>query len=152
MVSARVTPARYPAHLARSRQLVDGRAVCVRPVRPDDSALEDFQRSTHMDYDRHMAFVCEYEGRIIGEARYVANPDARSCELGIVVADDWRHTGVARLLMEALIRFANAHGFETLEGTVLAENGEMLGFVREFGFQASAAVAEPGAVRIVKRL
>src|SRR5687768_1544115 len=50
---------------------------------------------THVDQDRHAAFVCEDRGEIVGEARYVANPDGPSCELGIVVADDWHHTGIA---------------------------------------------------------
>ena len=49
------------------------------------------------------------------EARYVANPDGRSCELGIVVADDWHHTGIAQRLMGALIDAARARDFWTLE-------------------------------------
>ena len=176
--AARSPSAAYPAHLARQRPLADGRTVLVRPVRSDDERLESdfftalsprtrqlrFQRFTggltpalmrfytHIDYDRHMAFVCEHEGRIVGEARYVANPDSRSCELGIVIADDWHHTGIAQLLLEALIRFARARCFDTLEGTVLTENSEMLGFVRDFGFQAATAPADPAMVRIVKRL
>ena len=77
---------------------------------------------THIDYDRHMAFVCEAGDRIVGDARYVANPGTRSCELGIAVADDWHHTGVAQLLMQALVRKAQARGFETMQGLVLADN------------------------------
>lgn len=170
--------ARYPAHLARERRLADGRTVLIRPVRPADapaqwlffSGLSDqarhlrFQRFTgalteglmhfytHIDYDRHMAFVCEHEGRIVGDARYVANPHSRSCELGIVVGDDWHHTGVAQLLMEALMRFARARCFETLEGLVLADNTDMLDFVAELGFEIRPIPEEPGLVRVVKRL
>lgn len=69
---------------------------------------------THVDYDRHMAFVCEAAARLVGEARYVANNGTRSCELGIVVADDWHHTGVAQLLLDALMRAAQARQLKTL--------------------------------------
>jgi GNAT superfamily N-acetyltransferase len=63
---------------------------------------------THIDYDRHMAFVCEHEGRLVGEARYVANPGGDSCEFGVVIADDWHKSGIAGLLIEALIGAARA--------------------------------------------
>jgi acetyltransferase len=168
----------YPAHLARERRLADGRRVLIRPVRPDDAAAEStffsglsartlrlrFQRFagvvdealmrfyTRIDYDRHMAFVCEHDGRIVGDARYVANPNSRSCELGIVVADDWHHTGVAQLLLDALVRFARARCFETLEGLVLAENADMLDFVREQGFDIRPAAEDPSLVRVVRKL
>jgi len=82
----------------------------------------------------------------------VANPNTRSCELGIVVADDWHHSGVAQLLMHALTRAAQARGFETMEGLVLAENGDMLDFVRELGFEAHPSGEDAALVRIVKKL
>ena len=170
--------ARYPAHLVRQRLTRDGRAVVVRPVRAEDQAglgaffgaLSDktrrlrFQRFTgaitdalmrfytHIDYDRHMAFVCEADGRLVGDARYVGNPGTRSCELGLVVADDWHHTGAALLLMQALMSAAQERGFVTMQGLVLAENRDMLDFVRELGFEAHAADEDPSLVRVVKNL
>ena len=96
--------------------------------------------------------MCEHEGRIIGDARYVGNPGGSSCELGIVVADDWHHTGVAQLLMEAIVAAARAHGFSTLEGLVLADNGDMLDFVNTFGFEVQRTPEDPATVRVVKRL
>lgn len=172
----------YPAHLARERQLADGRAVLIRPIRPDDEPAEReffdqlsgetrYQRFqkwvkalsdrlihffTHIDYDRHMAFVCaaQVDGRelLVGEARYVANPDGRSCEFGVVIADDWHKTGIAGLLMEALIRAAGARGFETMEGMVLSTNGEMLRFVRALGFEILPVPEDGTIVRVVKKL
>lgn len=168
----------YPAHLARQRRLANGATVLVRPVRPEDESAERdfftalsentrrlrFQRFTgaitdellrfytRIDYDRHMAFVCEADGRLVGEARYVANPGTRSCELGIVVADDWHHTGIAQLLLDALMRAAHARGFETMEGLVLAENRDMQDFVRELGFDVEPMAEEPSLVRVVKKL
>jgi acetyltransferase len=149
------------------------REVRVRPVRPDDEqryaaflaqlsaetsrlrfpggrgdAGELAHSHTHVDYDRHMAFVAESEGRIVGEARYVANPGGRSCEIGIAVADDWRHSGLARLLMQALAGAARERGFERLKGLVLRENTGMLDFVRGFGFEIDPAPGDQALVRI----
>ena len=158
--------------------LADGRSVTIRPVTPQDEPAERlFFRQlspgtrrlrfhkwsdvvndglvhfyTHIDHDRHMAFVCEHDGRIVGDARYVAHPATPSCELGIVIADDWHHTGVAQLLMHALVRAAQARGFETMEGLVLSENGDMLDFVRELGFETHPSHEDATLVRIVKRL
>ena len=174
--------AEYPSELVCTRQLADGRRVVVRPIRHDDEPREhefldrlsgDTRRRrfmryavakdgslvhffTHVDYDRHMAFVCEArvegEPHLVGDARYVANPDGRSCEFGIVVADDWHHTGIAQLLMSELMRAARRRGFETMEGLVLRDNADMIGFVSALGFAVNDMPQEPGMVRVVKRL
>jgi GNAT superfamily N-acetyltransferase len=100
-----------------------------------------------------MAFVCEADGRLVGDARYVANAGTRSCELGIVVvADDWHHAGIAQLLMHALMRAAQARGFETMAGLVLADNRDMLDFVGELGFEARRSDEDATLVRTVKKL
>ena len=172
----------FPAHLAREHRLFDGRAVTVRPVRPDDFArerrfLEDLSGEsrylrfhkwvrapseqlvhflTEIDYDRHMAFVCVARHGdaedVIGEARYVADPDDRNCDFGIVIADDWHKTGIAGLLMEALIAAARARGLATMEGLVLGSNREMLRFARALGFEVRTEPDDPTTRRIVKKL
>ena len=174
--------AEYPLHLARRRTLADGRAVVIRPIRPDDeprerefydhlsgeSRQQRFMKFVHavseklihfftsIDYERHMACVGEVpvEGKpeLVGEARYIANPDGRSCEFAVVVADAWHKTGVAGLLMEALIRAAQARGFETMEGLVLRENRDMLRFVKALGFEATPDPVESTLVRVEKKL
>jgi acetyltransferase len=170
--------AEYPAQLERTRRLADGRSVVIRPIRADDEPGErvffdklsgeskqlrfmKFVKAvndtlihffTHIDYDRHMAFVCEHAGRLVGEARYVANPGGASCEFGVVIADDWHKSGIAGLLMAALIEAAQARGFETMEGLVLRENRAMLRFVRALGFELAPEPYEPTTVRVVKRL
>jgi acetyltransferase len=107
---------------------------------------------TRLDYDRQMAFACEWDGHLVGISRYVVNPDGRSCEFGMVVSDDWRHSGVAQLLMDALFRAAHARKLDTMEGLVLSENRDMLDFARALGFEASAEPADPALVRVVKKL
>ena len=174
--------AEYPLHLARRRTLADGRTVTIRPIRAEDEMptrdffdhlsvdvrqmrFMKFVKSvsdklihffTHIDYAKHMAFVCEAEvqGRpaLVGEARYVANADGRSCEFGVVIADDWHKSGIAGLLMEALIRAARANRYETMEGLVLRENHDMLKFVRALGFEATPDPVESTLMRAVKKL
>lgn len=169
----------YPLHLVRQRRLADGRDVTIRPVRAGDERAEaqfleglsgesqrlrflDFVQApgeklvhffTHIDYDRHMAFVCEAAGgALVGEARYVANADGRSCEFGVVVADGWRHAGVAHLLMDALIRAAQAHGLETMAGLVLSENRDMLRFAKLLDFEINPDPVKPALVRVTRKL
>jgi acetyltransferase len=71
---------------------------------------------------------------IVAEARCVAHPNGESCDLGLLVEDDWQKTGVAGLLMEALIEAARDQGLAAIEGLVLKSNAPMLRFVRAFGF------------------
>jgi acetyltransferase len=169
----------YPLHLVRKRRLADGRTVTIRPIRAEDEggerALIDglsgesrrlrflavvraasdqlIHFFTHIDYAEHMAFVCEAEGGgLVGEARYLTNADGRSCEFGVVVADDWHHSGIAPLLMDALIRAAQARRLDTMAGLVLSENRDMLQFARALGFELSPDPVRPALVRVTRKL
>lgn len=172
----------YPWHLARERVLADGRPVLVRPIHPDDLPHEAsflahlspearhnrFERLgepqlrdlaafyTAVDYDRHMAFVCTARegGRelIVGDARYFANPDGRSCEFGIVVADAWRHAGVAQHLMRSLMDDAKEKGFRTMASLVLRANRDMLDFAGSLGFAVEDLPPGSDRVRITRSL
>ena len=172
----------YPAHLAREHRLFDGRTVTIRPIRASDGEHErEFLNHlskntwylrfhkfvsapsdklvhflTDIDYDRHMAFVCAVPRgdaeELVGEARYVANPDGKSCDLGIMIADDWHKTGIAGLLMEALVRSAREHGLERIEGLVLASNMTMLRFARALGFEVRSIPEDTTTRLIVMKL
>lgn len=148
--------AEYPVALAREHRLADGRTVLIRPVRPDDAERESAFLARLSERARRMRFP--YRGApdpglvMVGEARYVAHADGRGCELGIVVADGWHHSGLAQRLMEALIDAARTRGFETMEGTVLRENADMLEFSRALGFRVDDAPEDAAAVRIIRDL
>lgn len=174
--------AEYPAQLVTQRRLRDGRTVTIRPIRADDNLLERefvqrlsgetrylrFQKWVHspsdrlihfltqVDYDRHLALVCTFEGdggeMVVGEARFVASPDGENCELGIVIADAWQKSGIAGLLMEALFGAARARGLKQMEGQVFSTNRSMLRFVRALGFVVQPMPADRTMVRIVKTL
>jgi acetyltransferase len=109
-----------------------------------------------VDNMRHVALVCtiERDGREeeIGEARYVVNPDDRSCEFGIAIADAWQGTGLAGRLMGALEELARARGLQSIEGFVASVNRKMLRFMRARGYDVCADPHDPHSVRVVKPL
>ncbi len=168
----------FATHLGERRTLADGRTVTIRPIRPEDEAAErrffarlssetrrlrfmKFVRSvnaelvhrfSHVDYDRQMAFVCEAGEEIVGEARYAANPDGASCEFSVVIDDNWHKSGIGGLLMNALMRYARASGFKSMEGIVLRDNRTMVKFVRALGFEVVPAPEEPTLLRVARRL
>jgi acetyltransferase len=174
--------AEYPAQLVHEHRLPDGRTVTLRPIRAEDAgSVRDFlnelsgesrymrfQKWVHapsdklvhflvdVDYDRHMALVCTAKHgdreEVVGEARYVANPDGGTCELGIVIADAWHKSGIAGLLMEALMGAARDRGFAAMEGLVVASNAEMLRFVRALGFAVEQIPEDRRSLRIVRKL
>ena len=94
----------------------------------------------------------ENREQLVGEARYVANPDGKSCDLGIMIADGWHKTGIAGLLMVALIRAARERGLERMEGLVLASNTTMLRFARGLGFEVRSMPEDVTTKLIVKKL
>ena len=113
-------------------------------------------RFTQIDYDREMAFIAvvprngaEEE---IAVARYITNIDNVGCEFAIVVADEWRHRGIARRLMERLIECARDYGLRYIEGSVLAENRGMLALADSLGFVAQKSADDPGVVQVRKVL
>ncbi|OOG28763.1 GNAT family N-acetyltransferase [Thioalkalivibrio denitrificans] len=108
-------------------------------------------RFTQIDYDREMALIAVMEDERGGElqvavARYTANPDRRSCEFALVVADDWQGRGIGTHLMQALMQVARSRGLTLMEGEVLAGNSGMLGLARSLGFSTRTL---PGATDVV---
>jgi len=174
-----MTPPAYPQHLVRERRLFDGRTVTIRPIRHDDcdrvreflnasseeARYKRFQKWVHapsnslvhfltdIDYDRHLAFVCTVpraaDEEIVGEARYIANADGVSCEFGVMIEDAWRKTGIAGLLMDALIHAARERGFATMEGLVLRSNLKMQRFAQALGFEVVPIEGERSTLCIV---
>lgn len=145
-----------PDDASRLRAFFDGLSDETRRLRfleRADSLTEPAMRFfSDVDQERHVALVCEHEGRLVGDARYTVNPSGRSCEFGIVVADAMRGTGVARPLMEALIGAAREHGLERMKGLVLRSNGRMLRFVQALGFELDEVPDDPSVLRATKRL
>jgi acetyltransferase len=172
----------YPHHLIHPHRLFDGSEVVIRPIRPEDAAIEQaFVRGlsddsrynrfmgqlrelaprkleylTTIDYDEHMALIATVTrdgGEIeIGVARYVVTPGTASCEFAIAVDDAWQGTGVAGILMLELMAAARSRGLKAMVGFVLASNHKMLKFCRQLGFELHRDVGEGDTISVVKNL
>lgn len=170
--------AEYPEQLVQHRVLFDGTPVTIRPIRPEDSGMEQafvrhlsensrynrfmgtlrelppnkLKQFTDIDYERHMAFIAtvvrDASEIEIGVARYVATEKPGSCEFAIAVDDAWQGTGVAGLLMAALQQSARQRGFRTMEGLVLSSNRKMLKFSRQLGFKFHREPGEGDVVHV----
>lgn len=157
----------YPARQVRHWELADGTLVTLRPIRPEDAAIERqfvnalsdqskyfrfmhamsditpemLSRFTQIDYDREMAFIAVLGAspneRQIGVARYFVDPFDEACEFAVVIADDWRGKGLGAQLLRTLIESARLKGVRRMYGAVLAENLNMLKFAAKAGFQVS---------------
>ena len=168
--------------LRSTQHMVGGTAVTVRPIRPDDLSLEaDFVRrmSTESRYKRFLVTVSELSDRklhyftevdqlghvalaaaveregkpaIVGVARYIVVPAGDSCEFAIAVDDAWQGSGLAGILMHALIDVARARGLPRMEGTVLTTNMRMLKFMRQLGFSQQRDPEDRDTVRVLRHL
>ena len=112
------------------------------------------ERATRPDAERELQLVAVVgegkEERIVGGARYAAAPGSANCEFAVAVVDEWHGLGLARQLLEALMRTARARGFEHMEGYILATNAPMLGLAKRLGFVPVESPEGP-AVRLVRR-
>jgi acetyltransferase len=114
-------------------------------------------RFTQIDYAREMALVATIETeaggqRHVGSARYVLEPDGRTCEFAIVVADEVQGRGVGTRLMQALFKAAREHRMEIMQGTVLAANAPMLQLMRDLGFTVAADPEDTTLVIVERRI
>lgn len=172
----------YPSDLTTNVSLPQGIEMTIRPVRPEDAAIEHafvhnlserakyfrflhylkdlspemLARFTQIDYDREMALIAvvQLDGAEteIGVSRYTINADGKSCEFAVAVADDWQHCGIAHKLMEQLIECARYRGLKTMQGEVLADNTEMQVLAKSLGFSSRVCPEDPGLIQIFKPL
>ena len=168
----------YPAHLVTQWHPAEGPEVTLRPIRPEDAAIEQafvqslsaesrhfrfmntlreltpqmLARFTQIDYDREMAFLATTQDnggeREVGVVRYITNPDGESCEFALVIADEWHRRGLGRRLMTLLIDVARSRGLREMTGHVLADNAPMLALCESLGFSASESAEGPQVRRV----
>ncbi|MCG7897606.1 MAG: bifunctional acetate--CoA ligase family protein/GNAT family N-acetyltransferase [Candidatus Thiodiazotropha lotti] len=157
----------YPVNLVARTQLPNGINIVIRPIRPEDADLEQnftrqlsneakyfrfmssiqeltpemLTRFTQIDYHNEMALIAvtedEHHEVELGVARYVINPDKRSCEFALVVADEWQRQGIGHKLMNHLMGIARDRGLERMEGEVLSNNFKMLDLMKSLYFQVT---------------
>jgi len=154
----------YPAEMEIHDATVEGRSILVRPIKPEDaplfvqlfhrlsptsiyyrffSALKELSpqmlaRFTQIDYDREIALVAIDESDeaevMLGSARIIGDPDGKSAEFSVLVADAWQGKGIGALLLRRCLEIAKRRGMEIVWGTVLQENRNMLKLAKKQGF------------------
>jgi len=152
----------YPKEWERTIRLLDGTALQLRPIRPEDeqlyarffagvtkndmrlrffSPINDLGHSfvarfTHIDYARAMAFIAidPPTGEMLGVVRLYVNSTYDTGEYAILVRSDLKGRGLGWMLMQTIIDYARSEGLRTIEGQVLSENTTMVTMCRELGF------------------
>jgi acetyltransferase len=166
----------YPLELEETVAIAGGRALRLRPVRPEDepaflrgfaklspqtvrlrffAPLKEMShalaaRLTQIDYEREMALLLsdpQPGGDIYGVVRLMADPDNTRAEFAVVVRDDMTGQGLGTLLIQKIIAYARNRGLGEIFGDVLAENEAMLDLCRRLGFDIDAVAAD-GVLRV----
>jgi acetyltransferase len=136
---------------ARFLDKVDDKDIRLRLLAPRKAFPHDFlARLTQIDYAREMAFVAidAASGDLLGVARLAADPDYTRAEYAILVRSDLQGRGLGWSLMEHLLAYARAEGLAKIDGSVLAENTDMLAMVRHLGFTISPDPDDAGLRRV----
>lgn len=93
-----------------------------------------------VQYPLQMAYVAlvhqDGELREVGIARY-AQTQEKTCEFAVVVADEWQHQGLGKLLMTHLMDAARRNGFEVMTGADVASNYHLHRLLKSLGFDSS---------------
>jgi GNAT superfamily N-acetyltransferase len=94
-----------------------------------------------------------FEGEaMVGEARFARREDPAEADFAIAVDDARRGSGLARDLLQELVREARLARVERLEGEVLAGNEAMLAFAAQEGFRLMAHDEDARLVRVRRDL
>ncbi|MCC7424777.1 MAG: bifunctional acetate--CoA ligase family protein/GNAT family N-acetyltransferase [Planctomycetaceae bacterium] len=154
----------YPREYERQESLVDGTMVRLRPIRPEDEprwiallrscSLETIRsrfrlsmsEPTHemavrycfIDYDRELAIIAEGVGEgdrpMMGVGRLVSDPDHRTAEFAVLVADAWQGRGLGLLLTRTCVEIARSWGIRQIQAETDAGNHRMVSSFRESGW------------------
>jgi RimJ/RimL family protein N-acetyltransferase len=147
--------------------LADGARVGVRPIGADDRdalsvwfgrlspesrrmrflgpkpklSARELTYLTEVDHVSHTALIAiDESGRLIGEARYAtADPDGRTADFAVTVADEWQGRGVGTRLAARLVEAARANGMTHLTAMTLWDNAGALALLRRLGFRRTGS-------------
>jgi GNAT superfamily N-acetyltransferase len=92
-----------------------------------------------VQYPLQMAYVAlvhdDGELREVGVARY-AQTEEKTCEFAVVVADEWQHRGLGKLLMTHLMDAARRNGFTLMSAADVASNFHLHRLLKSLGFDS----------------
>ncbi len=159
----------YPIEYVFDRTLKDGRAILIRPIRPEDepeivqfhkelsehsirqryfefvsldqrAAHERLLRICATDFDNEIALCAEVDqGAIAGVIRMTKIPGTKKCDLKLIIRDDFQRSGIGRVLIETCLEVAKAEKLESIHATLLNENSGMIALAKSFGFEIKPA-------------
>lgn len=176
-------PSSSPAFGSASRyattdRLLDGRAIVIRAIRPDDKQLllrhfnslsersvyfrflgfkralseADLKALTELDFDRNAGLAATLgEGAdetFIGVGRYVRSDDPSRAEVAFAVLDSYHGLGIGTLLLKHLSQLARARGIKQFTADVLGSNQQMLEVFAHSGFPVEY-YNQAGTVRVI---
>jgi acetyltransferase len=154
----------YPKKYETLWKLRDGRTVLLRPIKPEDEPLwlEMFRsfseesiryrffniikdtphemrvRYCNIDYDREIAIVAEMteDGRrkILGVVRVPIEPDKKTGEIAVIVADPWQGLGLGSKMVDYMIEICKDKKLETIYGVMLRDNHQAIDLMNKMGF------------------
>ncbi|UCE44509.1 MAG: bifunctional acetate--CoA ligase family protein/GNAT family N-acetyltransferase [Candidatus Bathyarchaeota archaeon] len=154
----------YPKKYESLWKLRDGRPVLLRPIKPEDEPLwlEMFRnfseesiryrffnvikdtphemrvRYCNIDYDREMAIVAELsegeERKILGVVRLNVEPDGKTGEIAVIVADPWQGLGLGSKMVDYIIEICKDMGLERVYGLMLKNNQRAIALMKKMGF------------------
>ncbi|MBB6430432.1 bifunctional acetate--CoA ligase family protein/GNAT family N-acetyltransferase [Algisphaera agarilytica] len=99
-------------------------------------------RYCYIDYDREMALVAmlpadspDGEEKMIGVGRLICEPDGRSAEYAVLVADGYQGQGLGLTLTERCLDVARAMDVQRVYGTTSVNNPRMVATFKDHGFE-----------------
>ncbi|WP_405910438.1 GNAT family N-acetyltransferase [Streptomyces sp. NBC_00828] len=119
-------------------------------VASEISARQSADRAADARRPNYCALVAEQDGRLVGLAEYDALPKSPQAEVGLAVADEWHHRGVATLLLEHLADAARGAGITAFTARALAENHEVLRVFTDLGLRVTRQFDGPEAYCLVE--
>ncbi len=154
----------YPAHYIATWIAKDGARLTIRPIRPEDEpAIARFhetlsersvyfryfhvmklsQRTSHerllricfVDYDREMALVAEFEGRIVGVGRLSKLRGTTDAECAVIISDTFQGRGLGTELLRSVLEVARAEKVARVVADILTENRSMQKICQKAGFK-----------------
>jgi acetyltransferase len=104
---------------------------------------------TQIDYDREIALVAfsslkpagskpagsKIVRKMVGVARIIFDPEGRTSEFAIVLADKWQNKGIGIKLLKHALLCAKKYDLDQVTGLVITSNSPMIKLGEKLGFR-----------------
>jgi acetyltransferase len=157
-----ITP--YPRKYESLWTMRNGKNVFLRPIKPEDEPLwldmfkslseesirfrffeilrdtphEVIVRYCNIDYDRELAIVPEVieknKRKIAGVVRLIIEPDGKTGEVAVLVADPWQGIGLGSKLVDYMIEICKEKKLEKIYAEMLYNNIRVIRILAKMGF------------------